>query len=145
MLKNGKELWRTDGTEAGTVRLINSTYSASGRSIANLVIFNNELLFSNQDSLYKTDGTIDGTTVFKDSFPGDILDIKHFNDKMILEINDPDRTFSSAPVILWISDGTLAGTRELKAWNDQGKSLKAENVNVSGDNFYFTSCDEKLP
>ena len=65
---NGYELWRTDGTAAGTVLLkdINPTPGA-GSTPSDFTVFNGALYFSAGDSatgmkLWKTDGTTVGTT-----------------------------------------------------------------------------------
>jgi ELWxxDGT repeat protein len=72
----GAELWKSDGTEAGTVRVkdINPT-SGAGSAPNALTVLNNALYFSANDGvsgreLWKTDGTDTGTMQVKDLCPG---------------------------------------------------------------------------
>lgn len=68
---NGTELWKTDGTNAGTV-LVKDIYAGTGNSNPdNLVVLNNMIYFSandgvNGNELWKTDGTAAGTTMVQD-------------------------------------------------------------------------------
>jgi ELWxxDGT repeat protein len=71
---NGRELWKTDGTEAGTVLVkdINPTGDSVPRDFT---VFNGALYFRADDGvdnfeLWKTDGTEVGTVQVKDICPG---------------------------------------------------------------------------
>ncbi len=80
----GKELWKSDGTEAGTV-LIKDIRSGSGSSEPeNFLNINGVIFFTANDGvngveLWKTDGTPDGTVMVKninpsgDSYPGSFI------------------------------------------------------------------------
>ena len=61
---HGRELWRTDGTNAGTWMVCDLIANASSNP-SNFIIFNNELYFTSSEThcLYKTDGTSNGTSV----------------------------------------------------------------------------------
>ena len=68
---NGSELWKTDGTAAGTV-LVKDINAAAGvsSSPSDFTVFNNTLYFSASDGvkkLWKTDGTVGGTTLVTDA------------------------------------------------------------------------------
>src|SRR5690554_434681 len=70
---NGKELWMSDGTEAGTqmVKDINSTGSSNPN---NLTEYNGKLYFSADDGtngveLWVSNGTPEGTQMIKDINP----------------------------------------------------------------------------
>ncbi|MDX1488869.1 MAG: hypothetical protein R3268_11750, partial [Acidiferrobacterales bacterium] len=71
---NGRELWMSDGTNAGTV-LVKDIRSGGGSSNpANLTVFNGALYFSADDGvngreLWKSDGTDAGTVSVKDIYP----------------------------------------------------------------------------
>ena len=76
---HGEELWKSDGTEAGTVMVkdINPTNANGG--IGTLIPMGNTLYFRADDGthgseLWKTDGTTSGTVMVKDirsgSYPG---------------------------------------------------------------------------
>src|SRR4051812_40360729 len=72
---HGSELWKSDGTAAGTA-LVKDIYAGSGSSSPNnLTNFNGALYFAADDGvhgteLWKSDGTAAGTTLVKDIFPG---------------------------------------------------------------------------
>lgn len=71
----GVELWRSDGTNAGTV-VVKDIYSGADSSMPhNFIAYNNIVLFlaknaANGEELWKTDGTDGGTVLVKDINPG---------------------------------------------------------------------------
>jgi ELWxxDGT repeat protein len=72
---NGRELWRSDGTPAGTYLLREIIPGATGSEPAHLAAVNNTLYFSANDGksgreLWKTDGTALGTVRVKDIAAG---------------------------------------------------------------------------
>ena len=75
------QIWTSDGTEAGTVRMD----AAAGYSyVNNLTNVNGTLFFSANSSpygeeLWKSDGTAAGTSMVKDLLPGKSTDGKHGN------------------------------------------------------------------
>jgi ELWxxDGT repeat protein len=114
----GNELFKTDGTQAGTV-LVKELASGVGNSSGapsdyymNPTIFNGELYFTDEDGIiYKTDGTTAGTTVTFDetdlTSPGDYTESPAIvlGGKMITDFYSP-----STGTALYATDGTLAGT-----------------------------------
>ena len=72
--RNGDELWKSDGTAAGTV-LVKDIYPGSGSSYpAYLTNVNGTLYFSADDGtngkeLWKSDGTAAGTVLVRTSIP----------------------------------------------------------------------------
>jgi ELWxxDGT repeat protein len=118
---DGRELWHTDGTAAGTVRtkviVPNGTATYAIDTDAYIVIGNTVYFVaddgSNGPELWKSDGTVSGTSAITD-FPGGSQDgmylaVIPFNGKMILRY---EAVFSpqAAPPGLYISDGTAIGT-----------------------------------
>jgi ELWxxDGT repeat protein len=116
---NGMELWKTDGTAAGTV-MVKDIHVGSQSSIEIGIEFftmaNNILFFSayngiNGRELWKSDGTTVGTVMVKDlnianttdAFMN-IFDIIEFNEYVIVSANGE----------LYKSDGTEAGTTLIK-------------------------------
>lgn len=120
----GNELWKTDGTPAGTqmvVELISGSASGLPTSITNgfqaqMLRVGDDLFFSGRDAttgdmeLFKTDGTAAGTSLVLDiddptqgSFPAMLGTI---DDKLLFAA-----TSSAEGRELWISDGTEAGTQ----------------------------------
>lgn len=72
---NGAELWRTDGTTAGTSLVRDIRTATSGSSPANLVNVNGRIYFTADDGtsgreLWQSDGTAIGTILAKDTNPG---------------------------------------------------------------------------
>lgn len=72
---NEFRLWKSDGTEAGTVLVKDINGAADGSNPNNLAAVNNQLLFQgndgiNGDEVWKSDGTTAGTVLFQDVVPG---------------------------------------------------------------------------
>jgi ELWxxDGT repeat protein len=112
----GEELWKSDGTDAGT-KLVKDIVPGVGSSEpSNLTVAGNELFFtvsqmySGATQLWKTDGTEAGTALLKDLGPGDY-------NKYIESVFSSDQGvyFTYQPSIddsmeLWYSNGTSVGT-----------------------------------
>ena len=67
---HGKEVWKSDGTEAGTVLVKDIRTGTSNSSPYDFFVYNNELYFNANDgnsSVYKTDGTEGGTVEILDN------------------------------------------------------------------------------
>jgi ELWxxDGT repeat protein/VCBS repeat-containing protein len=69
------ELWKSDGTTAGTVLVKDVNPGAAGSNVANLTNVNGTLFFSGGDAavgseLWKSDGTAAGTAIVADIIPG---------------------------------------------------------------------------
>lgn len=118
---HGVELWKTDGTEAGTrlVRDINPGPTGSGP--VELIEFDGYLYFAAETDdygreLWRTDGTAAGTTLVKDINPGTIgsepTGFTLVNGELFFsasnEPSDPWNLPTNAE--LWKTDGTAAGT-----------------------------------
>ena len=126
---HGKELWKTDGTEAGTV-LVKDIYvgEEDGIKIFKFYVTNNFLYFfaienSNQ-FLYKTDGTSSGTEKIKQ-----FTSISSFLD----EVNE--KVIFSAQNRLWATDGTEAGTVQIANYTIFGEDRFVK----SGNEIYFSA------
>lgn len=112
----GEELWKTDGTEAGTILLkdINPTGSSSPTLLTKIgsVIYFLADDGVNGKGLWKTDGTVAGTVLVKVVTSNNALTIR--------EMVDVNGTlfFLNSSTELWKSDGTEAGTTMIR--NDLG-------------------------
>jgi ELWxxDGT repeat protein len=114
----GPELWRTDGTEGGTVR-VKDINPSTGSLVSELTVFGAALYFSADDGvsgpeLWKSDGTEAGTVRVKDinTAPGagsapNALTV--FNNALYFSADD-----GVSGRELWKSDGTDAGTMRVK-------------------------------
>lgn len=141
-----EELWKTDGTDAGTVR-VKDIYPGTTGSIPNqLINFNNKLYFSATDNtegneLWTSDGTDAGTILFKSlvtgangSFP---KNFKVINNTMYFGGGGP------GGVAIWKSDGTAAGTTVVKYTSSNGSTFPAE-FTLSNNQIFFTAIANGL-
>lgn len=109
------ELWRTDGTDAGTTPVVPSQplYFGQPHALGDIVFFNH------QDSLWRTDGTASGTYVLMDGWalPYFLTNAAVLGGRLILNARDATQNGpfveSQYGVEPWISDGTKAGTKLL--------------------------------
>lgn len=129
---HGMELWQTDGTDTGTVMLLDINIGsadaspildihskATGNTTPNsFVIYNGELYFlavtaTNGRELWVTDGTPQGTHLFYDlntgTQNGQCTDFTLYNNKLYFSA-----VKSSYGRELWVTDGTPSGTRMIK-------------------------------
>lgn len=121
---NGAELWKSDGTEVGTVMVKNiniyPNFSDGGSDGAWLTNVNGVLYFTcnnidNGYELWKSDGTAIGTVMIKDIYTGNNLNglPNRSNPNNLINVNGA-LFFAAHNEIngneLWKSDGTEAGT-----------------------------------
>ncbi len=124
---HGYELWKSNGTQAGTA-LVKDINPGPGNSIpAGLYLFNESLYFAAVDadganpSFWKTNGTRSGTIKLKDIDPFYGFTVASTADffarsKRMLYFSAVDYT-NSEGTVLWKTDGTVAGTRKVKDIN----------------------------
>ena len=140
---NGNELWKTDGTTAGTVLIKDIAPSNNGSDPEFFVVSNNTVYFYAQDvngkGIWKTDGTDAGTVSVSTLSSGLYVPAKlvDANGTIFFTVNDP---FTNG-VELWKCDGTSAGTAMVKDINPgMAHSNPAELTNVGGI-LFFTADD----
>ncbi|MFN7564996.1 MAG: ELWxxDGT repeat protein, partial [Prosthecobacter sp.] len=118
---NGQELWRSDGTDAGTVMVMDINPGSTGSSPANMRVIGTTLYFTantaaNGTELWKTDGTALGTVMVKDITVG----TGSTSPTALFVYNNALYFYASTPATLnelWRSDGTDAGTFIVKDIN----------------------------
>ncbi|HYI01666.1 ELWxxDGT repeat protein, partial [Hyalangium sp.] len=120
----GKQLWRTDGTEAGSLPVSGDLPIFSyARTAYFLLNVNGTLLFMGLDStgtnqLWKSDGTAAGTT-FVGNLPADSGTPRGGSEgRVVPQVIGGALFFETEPFngpLLWKTDGTMAGTVLLKA------------------------------
>jgi ELWxxDGT repeat protein len=161
---NGVELWKSDGTAAGTT-LVKDIYPGQGRffdeigrvsygpnssSPSNLTYVNGTLFFVATEGttgreLWKSDGTAAGTTLVKDIFPGRNSpypryssypsDLTNVNGTLFFAADD-----GKTGRALWKSDGTAAGTTLVKDMaQGSGGYDPGYLTNVNGTLFFQAS------
>lgn len=149
---HGFELWKTDGTDAGTIMVKDiSADNVYGSNPEHLINFNGTLIFTARDDvygyeIYKSDGTTAGTMIIKDIVPG----INGAMNNGYAGSIDPQFTVidnylyftgridETLPVLYYLyrTDGTAAGTITLN--NTLQNVTGFTNLN---DNCYFYAFD----
>ncbi len=129
----GVELWRTDGTAAGTVLLKDTNPSGSGQ-VALAGVFNGLAYFlattpANGREVWVSDGTAAGTHLLKD-----------LNETSASSFAVIVGAFGSSVVLtgaggLWITDGTTAGTSLIKG------GISPRGAVIAGSKIFFAATD----
>ena len=158
---HGVELWKSDGTAAGTmmVKDINPGSSTSFPSFfPQLTNINGTVYFEADDGahgveLWKTDGTADGTVMVKDIDPGrgasNPFDLTNADGTLYFFANNGDTDGGGDPLWqLWKSDGTAAGTVMVKEFDfrrptglkavNGGVEFFADNPRLGTDTLWFS-------
>ncbi len=121
---HGVELWRTDGTDAGTGPFLDLQPGTNGSYPSKLTVSGGKLYFvaysfENGNELYVSDGSVAGTTLLKDIYPGtgssSPTGFTEYNGKLYFLANDGVHGYE-----LWQTDGTEAGT--VLCWENSGSS-----------------------
>jgi len=142
---DGVELWKSDGTDSGTVMIkdINPGFSFSSPSFMTKV--NGTVFFvantANEGiELWKTDGTTSGTVLVKDIYSG----TSSSSPTNLININGL-LYFSADDGIngkeLWKSDGTNTGTIMVKDISPGNASTLLGNMTNLNDTLLFTAND----
>jgi ELWxxDGT repeat protein len=149
----GYELWRTDGTIAGTQRLIDLHPGVQWSVPVGLTPFAGRIFFAADDKvtfdpngnpffdreLFATDGTDMGTVRVKDIFPGPRPSIPFnfmvFRERLFFTAND-----GTSGAEMWTTDGTEGGTSIFKEINPTGPSNPMQ-LTVAGTRLFFNADD----
>lgn len=135
---HGRELWRTDGTEAGTWLVKDVTPGSAGSTLKHFTVVGNLLYFTNEDfyldaELWKSDGTTAGTTLLTT-----LARTGHNPPRELVNVNgtlffNADTPLVSTGVELWKSDGTVAGTKAITDMIPTGSTARVAHLsNVNG-------------
>jgi ELWxxDGT repeat protein len=135
-------LWRSDGTEAGTVLL----RSFREMGLTRLIPLGDLLFFTARDEehgfeLWRTDGTPGGTVLVRDIAPGAAssapADLTSLGGKIYFAAHEEEHGIE-----LWESDGTAAGTRLVEDIAPGAFSSAPLELTAGGDGrLYFTADD----
>jgi ELWxxDGT repeat protein len=139
--QHGAELWKSDGTPAGTVLVKDIDLVADNSSPASFTSVGSMLFFTANDrahgpELWKSDGTAAGTALVKDINPGSggayPRNLTNVNGTLFFTATD-----STNGEALWKSDGTAAGTVLLSSLCGSPENL----TNVNGTLFFSATDD----
>ena len=117
----GTELWKTDGTAAGTMMIKVLATGLFANAPSDFTTVGNRAFFvtgGKADTLWVTDGTTAGTTEVA-TFDGTLIDPLAYDGKLAFIESAPDGTESS----LWVSDGTASGTTQVTSFPSQGPAV----------------------
>lgn len=139
---NGRELWTSDGTEAGTALFKEINPGGPGSNPSRFTLSAGKLFFTattaaSGEELWVSDGTVAGTTLVTQIGPDGsgaaIQELHATPTGVLLTALDPAHGFE-----LWKSDGTAAGTSLVKdLWVGTGSGLPRGYTDFGGFT-YFT-------
>lgn len=144
--QNGRELWVSDGTGAGTSLVRDIRTGALGSSPAFLHGHGGKVYFHADDGqvgheLWETDGTPGGTRLVLDITPGRTGSRpSHFTNlgtAMFFRATTPQ-----SGTELWISDGTAANTRKLIEIDPTGTGSNPSFATAVGSRRFYFSADD---
>ena len=142
---NGSELWKSDGTDSGTI-IVRDIYNGwSGSSAWSLTSVGNMLYFRannglNGSELWKSDGTDSGTTMVRDINSGSLNSVPDYltrvGNTLYFSAND-----GVNGVELWKSDGTDSGTMMVKDISAGYYGSEPTYLTAVGETLYFSATD----
>nr|NCS42022.1 hyalin [Microcystis aeruginosa BS13-10] len=142
---NGEELWKSDGTAAGTVLVKDIRPGYSGFGPRYLTAVGNTLFFTADDGvngteLWKSDGTAAGTVLVKDIRPGLStsypFSLTAVGNTLYFRAYDGVNGYE-----LWKSDGTAAGTVLVKDILPGPIGSNPNYLTAVGNTLFFTAND----
>jgi ELWxxDGT repeat protein len=135
----GDQLWKSDGTSAGTV-LVTSAGSAAGPlAPSDFVAFNGDLYFIADSSagsreLWKSDGTTAGTVMIANFYPASGITSS-------LVVTHGLLFFITGGTELWKSDGSTAGTTVVQTLATQAPTAAPSLFGLNGELYYSSNAD----
>ncbi|WNJ20591.1 T9SS type A sorting domain-containing protein [Pontibacter sp. G13] len=152
----GEELWKTDGTLAGTEMVLDINPGEPGSDPKHLVAIGDTVYFSADNGtdgaeLWMTDGTANGTKMVADIFLGagngsapDML--KPFKGGLLFRAKDNISAADNDKSYLWWTDGTNLGTQMLHPIQPvmvpDGQTLTQIQVTGNGEKAFFVGLDD---
>ena len=124
---HGEELWKTDGTPAGTVLLKDINLGVIGSAPSNLTLLGSYIYFSanngiNGAELWRTDGTASGTTLVKDICTG-------------LSSSNPNYLVATGGYVYFSASDAVNG---YELWKTNGATTTLIDINAGAASSYPT-------
>jgi len=144
-----RELWKSDGTKAGTVRVRNLNAPTPGSAEqssnpANLTAVGDTLFFNaiatGGNDLWKSDGTFAGTVRVKGRLNLQPTDLTALGTRVFFTAG-PESSYGRE---LWVSDGTATGTHLVKDILRGPDSSQVADMTAVGDKLFFAAHDANL-
>lgn len=147
---HGIELWRSDGTFAGTELLVDISPGPASSSPDAAVSRGDAVFFFADDGVHGrepwvTDGTPAGTHLVADIRPG-LLSSHSRSEDGALRVGDVfvfAASDSADGLELWRSDGTAAGTAPVQDIAPGACSSSPQHFTISGEHLFFTANDNQ--
>ena len=144
---HGIELWKSDGTEGGTVMVKDITAGAPSSEFFWLTAIGEHLYFTGNDGvhgqeLWISDGTESGTHMVKDLDAGlsssGVSPTVEFQGQVFFTAS------SASQLELWKTDGTEAGTVLISDVLPPRVGVSSGDLKVMNNNLYFIAGDHEL-
>ncbi|MEQ8667699.1 MAG: choice-of-anchor D domain-containing protein, partial [Pirellulales bacterium] len=140
---SGSELWRSDGTSAGTVLVQDILPGSIGSSPSNLVNVGGTVFFEANGGLWISDGSQGGTTLVRQTTPSG----GRLNPRALTSVAG-QLLFASGDIFtgteLWRSDGSSSGTvmvRDIQTGAASGLDYFGRSFSVVGQTLFFAAND----
>ena len=143
---HGSELWKSDGTEAGTTLVKDIRAGSGGSGPVNLTAVGSTLFFSADDGVQSAascgsrTGRTAGTTLVKDIHPAagnaDPAELTVVGTRLYFTATDPVHSRE-----LWTSDGTTDGTFLVEDIRPGTNTSFLQGLTAVGNTLYFSSTD----
>lgn len=138
---HGVELWKSDGTTAGTSLIKDIAGGSQGSFPTDFTALNNKLFFRAAGGLWSSDGTSAGTVLVKGLDPqtfSDITELTAVGNRLFFQASSSE--FGSE---LWTSDGTSAGTRQVRdIVPGEFSAAPSSMTSVNGSLYFFADVPE---
>jgi len=142
------ELWKTDGTAAGTQMLLDIGPGMNPGYVDRLTVASDGFYFYANDSihgleLWKSDGTAVGTVITKDIVPGTVSGVVT-NSNSLMTVDNRVYFFYDNPTYgkeLHVSDGTLGGTYLVADLNTNNMSGSGKMAYLNNKVYFLGNID----
>lgn len=139
--QNGRELWKSDGTAAGTVMVVDIVPGARGSAPRYLTVFQDKLVFwadvDFDQEPWISDGTAAGTSRLKNINPAGSSNPQNFTivgDQLVFVADDG----THGPE-LWRSDGTITNTLLISDIYPGSNGSNPRSFTVHEDKLFFSA------